>query len=61
MTKSPMETAVGFSAIFIVCMLVQNSNLTFNNGIIKGDIRFECDINPFLYKIGTNNSQPLFQ
>ena len=61
MTKSPMETAVGFSAIFIVCMLVQNSNLTFNNGIIKGDIRFECDINPFLYKIGTNNSQLLFQ
>ena len=41
MTKSPMETAVGFSAIFIVCMLAQNSNLTFNNGIIKGDIHFE--------------------
>ena len=41
MTKSPMETAVGFSAIFIVCMLTQNSNLTFNNGIIKGNIHFE--------------------
>ena len=56
-----METAVGFSAIFIVCMLTQNSNLTFNNGIIKGDIHFEYDLNPFLHKIGTNNSQPLLQ
>ena len=56
MTKSLMETAVGFSAIFIVCMLAQNSNLTFNNCIT-----FECDLNPFIHKIGTNNSQPLLQ
>ena len=61
MTKSLMETAVGFSDIFIVRMLAQNSNLTFNNGIIKGDIHFECDLNPFLHKIGINNSQPLLQ
>ena len=61
MTKSPMETVVGFSAIFIVCMLAQNSNLTFNNDIIKGDIHFECDLNPFIHEIRTNNSQPLLQ
>ena len=56
-----METAVGFSAIFVVCMLAQNSNLTFNNGIIKGDINFECDLNPFLHKIGINSPQPLLK
>ena len=61
MTKSMMKTAVGFSATFIVCMLAQNSNLTFNNGVIKGDIHFECDLNPFLHKIGINNLQPLLQ
>ena len=61
MTKSLMETAVGFSAIFIACMLAQNSNLTFNNGIIKGDIHFECYLNLFIHKIRTNNSQPLLQ
>lgn len=56
-----METAVGFSAAFIVCVLAQNSSLTFNNGVIKGDIHFEYDLNPFLQKIGINNSQPLLQ
>ena len=61
MTKSMIETAVGFSATFIVCMLAQNSNLTFNNGVIKGNIHFEYDLNPFLHKIGINNSQPLLQ
>ena len=55
MTKSPMETVVGFSAIFIICMLAQNSNLTFNNVIIK------CNIDPFIHKIGINSPQPLLQ
>lgn len=61
MTKSMMEAAVGFSATFIVCMLARNSSFTMDNGVIKGDIHIEWDVNQFLHKIGMNNQQQLLQ
>lgn len=61
MTKSMMKATVYFGATFMVCMLARNSSFTMDNGVIKGDIHIECDINPFLHKIGINNTQPLLQ